>query len=100
MMLRKIFTPMRLEVGGLTAAGVGLWSWSGQGWLWVTLNLVFLLCCILPAMNCCVNLKHLFRMRFDPEYRRMDERLDMICASLAGMGDHVRQVYDAVVDGV
>lgn len=98
-MRKWILTTPRLEVATLVVAAGGLRAWSGQGWLWVALNFALLLGCILPAMSCCVNLKHLFRMRFDPEYRRKEERLDAICGSFAQMAEHVQQTYGAVIDG-
>lgn len=98
-MRRWILATPRLEVAILVAAVAGsLWAWSGQGWLWIAINFALLLGCILPAMNCCVNLKHLFRMRFDPEYRRNQEGISAICSGFARMGDHIQQVYGAVVD--
>lgn len=98
-MRKWILATPRLEVAVLAAAAGGLWAWSGQGWLWVALNFALLLGCILPAMSCCVNLKHLFRMRFNPEYRHSRERISAICAGFSGMADHVRQAYGATIDG-
>lgn len=98
-MLRKIFTPMRLEVGGLLALAAAMRLWSDQGWLWVALNIIALLWCVWSAWPCYANLRHSFRMRFDPEYRRVEERLHAICAGFAQMGDCVQEAYGAVVDG-
>ncbi len=98
-MRKWILATPRLEVAILVVAAGSLLAWSGQGWLWVALNLALLLGCVLPAMNCCVNLKHMFRMRFDPEYRRKEDRLDAICSGFAKMGDHVQQAYGAIADG-
>jgi len=96
-MRKWILATPRLEVVILIVATSGLRAWAGQNWLW--LNFILLLGCILPAMSCCVNLKHLFRMRFDPEYRRNQEAISAICSSFARMSDHVQQAYGAVMDG-
>lgn len=97
--MRKIFTPMRLEVGGLLALAAGLRLWSGQGWLRIALNVIVLLWCVWSAWPCYANLRYSFRMMFDQEFRRKEERLDAICAGFAAMGDHVQQAYGAVIDG-
>lgn len=72
------------------------WFWSMSGPMMLAemaAIAVALLSLSLLAIPCCVNARHLLRMRFDPEYRRRREAITRHVADIAQACDELQAAY-------
>lgn len=74
-----------------------------MNWLWsmpaeIAAIAVAFIALSLLSISCCVNARHLLRMRFDPEYRRKREGISRHVGDIAEACDQLQVAYrDAVV---